>query len=143
MTGLWKNSKKETPGRIYRVCRQNLIQPQKELREAETNLTSLVLPLSNYLSRIKKLHESGKYTLKPEVKKQLDLCLKDPVAVDPSFFPELQKIFEDNTLDMQAQKKEKALSQVKTATSSFPERKETYLKGLTGFSGKKSSSFKL
>jgi len=109
----------------------------ERLREAEANLTSLVLPLSNYLSRIKKLHESGKYGLKPEVKKQLDLCLKDPVAVDPSFFPELQKIFEDNSLDMQAQKKEKALSQVKTATSSFSEKKEAYLKVLEEFQAKK------
>jgi chromosome segregation ATPase len=109
----------------------------EKLKEAETSLTSLVLPLSNYLSRIKKLHESGKYTLNPEIKNQLDLSLNKPVAVDPSFFPELQKIFEDNTLDMQAQKKEKALSQVKTATSSFRARKETYLKVLQDFQAKK------
>lgn len=109
----------------------------EKLKEAETSLTSLVLPLSNYLSRIKKLHESGKYTLNPEIKNQLDLSLNKPVAVDPSFFPELQRIFEDNTLDMQVQKKEKALSQVKIASSSFPARKEAYLKTLHDFQAKK------
>lgn len=107
------------------------------LKKAETGLTSLVLPLSGHLSRIKKLHESGKYTLKPEVKKQLDICLEDPINVDPSFFSELQKIFEDNTLDMQTQKKEKALLQLRTAISGFPEKKKEYLKVLQEFETKK------
>ena len=82
-------------------------------------MSSLVLPLSGHLSRIKKLHESGRYTLKPEVKQQLDICLADPIRVDLSFFPELQKVFEDNALDMQTQKKEKALLQVRVLISDF------------------------
>lgn len=107
------------------------------LKKAETGLTSLVLPLSGHLSRIKKLHESGRYTLKPEVKRQLDICLEDPINVDPSFFSELQKIFEDNTLDMQTQKKEKALLQLRTSISVFPEKKKEYLKILQEFEAKK------
>jgi septal ring factor EnvC (AmiA/AmiB activator) len=110
---------------------------REKLRKAETGLSSLVLPLLGHLSRIKKLHESGRYTLKPEVKKQLDICLEAPVHVNPSFFPELQKIFEDNALDMQAQKKEKALLQVKAAISNFPERKKEYLEALQEFEAKK------
>ena len=107
------------------------------LKKAEAGLSSLVLPLSGHFSRIKKLHESGRYTLKPEVKKQLDICLENPIHVDPSFFPELQKVFEDNALDMQAQKKEKALSQVKAAISNFSERKKEYLEVLKEFEAKK------
>ncbi len=110
---------------------------REKLRKAEAGLSSLVLPLSGHLSRIKKLHESGRYTLNPEVKKQLDICLGDPVHVDPSFFPKLQKVFEDNALDMQAQKKEKALLQVKTAISVFPERKKEYLEALQEYEIKK------
>lgn len=110
---------------------------REKLKKAETGLNSLVLPLSGHLSRIKKLHESSRYTLKPEVKKELEICLEDPVHVNPSFFPELQKIFEDNSLDMQAQKKEKALLQVKTAISSFPERNKEYLEALQQFEAKK------
>lgn len=110
---------------------------REKLKKAETGLNSLVLPLSGHLSRIKKLHESSRYTLKPEVKKELEICLEDPVHVNPSFFPELQKIFEDNSLNMQAQKKEKALLQVKTATSSFPERNKEYLEALQQFEAKK------
>ena len=109
----------------------------EKLRKAEAGLSSLILPLSGHLSRIKKLHESGRYTLKPEIKKQLDICLENPIQVAPSFFPELQKIFEDNTLDMQAQKKEKALLQVKAAISGFPERKNEYLEALQEFETKK------
>ena len=41
---------------------QELNEINERLKKAETNLNSLVLPLSNHLSRIKKLHESGKYT---------------------------------------------------------------------------------
>jgi len=110
---------------------------REKLRKAEAGLTSLVLPLSGHLSRIKKLHESGRYTLNPEVKKQLDICLEDPVHVDPSFFPELQKVFEDNALDMQVQKKEKALLQVKAAISGFPERKKEYFEVLQELETKK------
>jgi hypothetical protein len=103
------------------------------LKKAETGLSSLVLPLSGHLARIKKLHESGRYTLKPEMKQQLDICLEDPIRVDPSFFPELQKVFEDNALDMQTQKKEKALLQVRVLISVFPERKKEYLEALQEF----------
>ena len=107
------------------------------LKKAEAGLSSLILPLSGHLSRIKKLHESGRYTLKPEVKKQLDICLENPINVDSSFFPELQKIFEDDALDMQAQKKEKALLQVKTAISNFSEKNNEYLEVLKEFEAKK------
>lgn len=110
---------------------------REKLKKAETNLNSLVLPLSNHLSRIKKLHESGRYTLKPEVKQQVDISLENPLQVDPAFFPELQKIFEDKTLDMQTQKKEKALLQVKAAISNFSVRKNEYLEVLKEFEAKK------
>ncbi|HEY3361521.1 MAG TPA: cell surface protein [Methanosarcina sp.] len=110
---------------------------KEKLRKVEAGLSSLVLPLSGHLSRIKKLHESGRYTLNPEVKKQIEICLEDPVHIDPSFFPKLQKVFEDNALDMQAQKKEKALLQVKTAISVFPERKKEYLEALQEYETKK------
>ncbi|MDD2614304.1 MAG: cell surface protein, partial [Methanosarcina sp.] len=114
-----------------------ITEAEEKLRKAEAGLSSLILPLSGHLSRIKKLHESGRYTLKPEIKKQLDICLEDPTKVDSSFLPELQKIFEDNTLDMQTQKKEKALLQVKAAISGFLERKKEYLEALQEFETKK------
>jgi septal ring factor EnvC (AmiA/AmiB activator) len=108
------------------------------LKKAETGLTSLILPLSGNLSRIKKLHESGKYTLNPELKKQLDICLENPANLDPSFFPELLKVFEDPALDIQTQKKEKALAQVRSAISSFEEKKREYIEARKAFETKKS-----
>jgi DNA repair exonuclease SbcCD ATPase subunit len=107
------------------------------LKKAEANLSSLILPLSGHLSRIQKLHESGRYTLKPDVKHQLDICLENPTRVDPAFFPELQKLFEDKALDMQTQKKEKALQQVRTLISNFPEREKEYFEALQEFEAKK------
>ncbi|MDQ1274476.1 MAG: hypothetical protein QG610_47 [Euryarchaeota archaeon] len=111
---------------------------QDRLKKVETGLSSLILPFSGNLSRIKKLHESGKYTLKPEVKQQLDICLEDPANLDPSFFPELQKVFEDSALDIQTQKKEKALAQVKAAASGFEEKKKEYIEARKAFESKKS-----
>lgn len=110
----------------------------ERLKKAEAGLNSLILPFSGNLSRIKKLHESGKYTLKPEVKKQLDICLENPVDLSPSFFPELLKVFEDSALDIQAQKKEKALAQVRSAVSGFEEKKREYIEALKVFDAKKS-----
>jgi multidrug resistance efflux pump len=106
-------------------------------KKAEAGLISLLLPISGNLSRLKKLHESGKYTIKPEIKKQLDVCLETPASLDPSFFLELQKIFADPALDIQAQKKEKALAQVKSASSGFEEKKKEYLEAQGAFEVKK------
>lgn len=111
---------------------------QDRLKKVETGLSSLILPFSGNLSRIKKLHESGKYTLKPEVKQQLDICLEDPANLDPSFFPELQKVLEDSALDIQTQKKEKALAQIKAAASGFEEKKKEYIEARKAFESKKS-----
>jgi hypothetical protein len=123
---------------------QNLQNLQEEftvasvkLKRVKENLDYLVLPLSGHLSRIQKLHESRRYTLKPEVKQQLDICLEDFIRVDPSIFPEIQKVFEDKALDIQAQKKEKALLQFRALISIFPERKKEYLEALQGFEAKK------
>ncbi|MDD4250031.1 MAG: cell surface protein, partial [Methanosarcina sp.] len=107
------------------------------LKKAETGLNSLFLPFSGNLSKIKKLHESSRYTLKPEVKQQLDICLEAPVNLDTSFFPELQKIFEDPSLDIQTQKKEKTLAQVRSAFSGFEDKKKEYVAAQKVFQAKK------
>jgi hypothetical protein len=110
---------------------------RERLKKAETGLTSLFIPFSGNLSKIKKLHESGKYTLKPEVKQQLDMCLESPVNLDPSFFPELQRALEDPALDIQTQKKEKALAQVRSASLAFEEKKKEYIEARKAFEAKK------
>lgn len=117
---------------------EELTLARDRLKKAETGLSSLILPFSGNLSKIKKLHESGKYTLKPEVKQQLDISLEGPANLSPSFFHELQKVFEDPALDIQAQKKEKALSQVRSAASGFEEKKREYIEARSAFEVKKS-----
>lgn len=108
------------------------------LKKAETGLNSLFIPFSGNLSKIKKLHESSRYTLKPEVKQQLDLCLEAPANLNPSFFLELLKVFEDPSLDIQTQKKEKALAQVRSAIAGFDEKKKEYVAAQKAFEAKKS-----
>lgn len=117
---------------------EELTLARDRLKKAETGLSSLILPFSGNLSKIKKLHESGKYALKPEVKQQLDISLDDPASLNPSFFPEFQKVFEDPALDIQPQKKEKALLQVRSAASGFEEKKKEYIESRNAFEAKKS-----
>ncbi|MCQ1535922.1 cell surface protein [Methanosarcina sp. KYL-1] len=121
----------------FQSLQEELDEAESRLKQAESGLTSLVLPLSNTLSRLQKLHETGRYTLKPEVKQQINIYLKEPENVDPIFFPDLQKVLEDNALDMQAQKKEKALLQVKAAISGFEARKKEFLEARCAFKAKK------
>ncbi len=61
------------------------------VKKTEANLSALVLPLSGHLSRIQKLHESGRYTLKPEVKQQLDICLEVSHTCRSFLFPGTSK----------------------------------------------------
>ncbi|AKB74807.1 pneumococcal surface protein [Methanosarcina lacustris Z-7289] len=107
------------------------------LKKAETSLNSLFLPFSGNLLKIKKLHESSRYTLKPKVKQQLDIYLESPANLTPSFFQELLKVFEDPALDIQTQKKEKTLAQVRSAFSSFEEKKKEYVAAQKVFEAKK------
>ncbi len=121
----------------YQNLQKEVAAAEGLVKKAESGLTSLVLPLSNNLSRLKKLHETGRYTLKPEVKQQVEICLVDPTAADPAFFRELQKILEDNALDLKSPKKEKALAQAKAAESGLELRKKEYLEAVQVLEEKK------
>lgn len=111
----------------FQSLQEELTGIESRLKQVESVLISLILPLSNTFSRLQKLHEAGRYTLKPEVKKQIDICLEKPEKLDPGFFQELQNVLEDKALDMQPQKKEKALMQIQTAISGFETRKKEFL----------------
>lgn len=114
----------------YRKLEAELAEAGGLTKKAESNLSSLVLPLSDNLTRLKKLHETGRYTLNPEIRKELDACLEDPKTASPAFFRKLQKLFEDPTLGLKAQKKEKALAQAEVAVLNFETRKKEYLEAV-------------
>ncbi len=121
----------------YQNLQREVSAAEGRVKKAESGLTSLVLPLSNNLSRLKKMHETGRYTLKPEVKQQVEICLAEPTAADPVFFRELEKILEDNALDLKSPKKEKALAQAKAAESGLEARKKEYLEAVQALEEKK------
>lgn len=121
----------------YQILQKEVEVAESQVKKAESGLTSLVLPLSNNLSRLKKLHETGRYTLKPEVKQRVETCLSEPTAADPAFFRELQKILEDNVLDLKSPKKEKALAQAKAAEAGLEAKKKEYLEALQALEAKK------
>jgi len=115
-------------GQRYKKLKAELLEAETQSKKAKSNLSALLLPLSNNLERLKKLHESGRYTLKPEIRAELEACLKEPETLNFSFFEELKILFEDPALDLKAQKKEKALNQVEFAAQDFESRKKEYLK---------------
>lgn len=114
----------------YRKLEAELTEAGTLVKKTESNLSALVLPLSNNLSRLKKMHETGRYTLNPEIRKELTSCLEDPKTANSAFFQKLQKLFEDPGLGLNAQKKEKALAQAEAAALNFETRKKENLKAV-------------
>lgn len=127
----------------YRTLETELADANSRVKKAEAVLAALVLPLSSNLSRLKKLHETGRYTLKPEILKQLDTCQENPTEADSAFFQELQKLFEDPALGLKAQKKEKALAQADTAARAFDARKNEWQETVQVLKEKKTELEKL
>ncbi|MFQ6119156.1 MAG: hypothetical protein ACE5KE_04615 [Methanosarcinales archaeon] len=89
---------------------------EKELKKLESEVNKIFSPISKALIRLEKQDDSGRYTLKPEHRKILNLCLSNPIQVlnydTIDFLLELQKIVEKNTLNIKEGKRDKILEQI-------------------------------
>ncbi len=92
----------------------------------ESEINAMVSPLGKALNRLKQLSDSGRYTLAPDIREDLRLCLFDPKRVNQRFFVELEKIIEGDALAIASDKKGKMLEQVRFAKTSFEESKKQY-----------------
>ncbi len=110
----------------YTNCMDGLILLENDARKIEAETKGIILPLNKALSRLKQLRDSGRYTLKPESKDSLNVCLSDPISVNPEFFLEFQKIVESNILNLTPEKTNKILEQTGLVTSSFGSFKNEY-----------------
>jgi hypothetical protein len=110
----------------YTKYREDLILLENNARKKETEINSIILPLNKGLGRLKQLSDSGRYTLKPQSRDDLNLCLKDPKYANPEFFAEFQNIVESGILNLTPEKTNKILEQIKFAISSFGETKKEY-----------------
>ncbi|SNQ59721.1 coiled-coil domain-containing protein [Candidatus Methanoperedens nitratireducens] len=94
-------------------------------KKTESEINNIVLPLNKALNRLKQLSESGRYTLAPDVKEGLNLCLSDSKCCSPGFFIEFEKIIVESDV-LKLEKLDKMLEQVRLAQSSFGSYKEQY-----------------
>lgn len=119
-----KSFEESDAGKAYKSLRNDIEKMKNEEKKALENLQALLRPLFGHLSSLTKLHESGRYTLSPDLKKQVDMCWENFECLDDDFFKRLKKIFEDEHLDIQLPKKEKARYYAEYAELYFPSRKQ-------------------
>ncbi|VVB96570.1 Uncharacterised protein [uncultured archaeon] len=121
----------------YLEQKDELILLENKARQAESDINTLVLPLNKVLNRLRQLSESGRYTLKPEIREELYSCLSDPGSASPGFFTEVRSIIESDALNLEPGKKEKMLEQIRFIISSFGESKGRYQSLVTEVEKKK------
>ncbi|MFA4936178.1 MAG: hypothetical protein WC568_10125 [Candidatus Methanoperedens sp.] len=110
----------------YTVYKDELVMLESDAGKKDADLNGIIPPLNKALGRLKQLSDSGRYTLKPEVREWLNLCLSCPVKVPQDFFVELEKIVKSGVLNLPPDKTEKIIGQIRLAASSLDVFKNEY-----------------
>jgi hypothetical protein len=110
----------------YKKDRDELTKLKNDAKETESDISGLIVPLHKALTRLKQLDDSRRYTLKPELRDQLNLCLSDPKSADCGFFAEFEKIVRSDALELTPDKKERFIEQIIPVVSSFDSLKNKY-----------------
>lgn len=103
----------------YQNYMDELARLENTAAQVESEITALISPLGKALNRLRQLSDSGRYTLAPDMKEGLRLCVSDPRSVDPEFFAEFEKIVKSDTLSLAQDKRNKILEQLRIIESSF------------------------
>lgn len=111
----------------YTVYKDELVLLENNAGKKDAELKGIISPLNKALGRLKQLSDSGRYTLKPEVKEWLGLCLSCPLKVPPDFFVELETIVKSEVLNLPPDKTEKTIGLIRNAASSLEISKNEYL----------------
>ncbi len=126
MTGAWKQ---------YIKSKDDLALMESQAEKKLSEINGIVSPLNKALNRLKQLSDSGRYTLKPEDREMLNVCLSCPVEVPPEFFIGFQKVVESGILNIP--KTDKLLSQIQHARSTLGETRKEYYAILNDIEKKK------
>jgi len=110
----------------YTAYMDELILLENNAGKKEDEIKGIISPLNKALGRLKQLSDSGRYTLKPQIKEWCNLCLSDPVNVTPEFFVEFQNIVASGVLNLTPERTDKILEQTKYVISSLGSYKEEY-----------------
>lgn len=110
----------------YLNHKNELILLEDKASKKGSEIRGIISPLNKALGRLKQLSDSGRYTLNPESRESLNLCLNDAVKVAPEFFIEFQKIVESGILNLTPEKTGKILEQARLVISSLDASKTEY-----------------
>lgn len=110
----------------YRNNQEELIRLEDIAKKTESEINTLVMPLNKALTRLKQMDDSRRYTLKPELREQLNLCLSEPESADCDFFSEFEKIVKSDALELAPDKKDRFIEQIMPVVSSFDPLKKKY-----------------
>ncbi|MDD5473817.1 MAG: hypothetical protein PHU34_06670 [Candidatus Methanoperedens sp.] len=111
----------------YNNYKDELVLLEINAGKKEAEIKGLISPLNKALGRLKQLSDSGRYTLKPEIKEGLNLCLLSPLNVASGFFIEFQNIAASGVLNMNTERTNKLMEQIQNVVSSLNSSKEEYL----------------
>lgn len=114
------------PWKQYTNYRDELVLLENNAGKIESEIRGIISPLNKALGRLKQLSDSGRYTLKPQSREDLNLCLSDPINVNPDFFVEFQNIVESGILNLTPEKTNKILEQLEPVASSLGSLKKDY-----------------
>lgn len=103
----------------YQKVKDEVVIVRKKINATEAKIKALVLPLNAGLNRLKQLSESGRHTLSPETRQDLQTCFSDQKNVNPEFFVWFKNIIESDALNLSPDKKNKMLGQVNPVISSL------------------------
>lgn len=114
------------PYKDYLKSKNELVLLESNAERTESEIKGIISPLNKALNRLKQLSDSGRYTLNPESRDSLNMCLNDPVDVEPDFFLEFGKIVGSGILNLSAEKTDKIMGQIRLAASSLAPYKKEY-----------------
>ncbi len=112
------------PWNQYMASMEGLSLLEASAEKMLSEIQNKISPLHKALNRLKQLSDSGRYTLAPEDREALNLCLSRPVDVPPEFFIKFQNIVESGVLNLP--KTEKFISQIKLCAASLGKIQDEY-----------------
>lgn len=123
--------------KYYVNCKNDLADLDKKAKKALSDINILFVPLKKPLLRLKQLNEDGKFEMAPGIKKELNLCLSDPISVSPGFFVELRDLLKNDTVAFNPEKRDAILENIMFAGANIGVFQKEYQTNLSNLNAKK------